>query len=203
MRKAACEYVEDFWATTLPRAQGSEDSPVVVGVHRGSLTDYAGVFVVERRGMVVISAPSRLVRELQQKSLWPDNAMDPVWWLAQLPGWIVLGPSVHAFLDGVDLLPQSDDAESPTVAQIADALRHRVTPAEWAESGFGGGDIVKAWLLRNELGHPVAAANLTLFNGIPADVGLITAIDTRARGYGRTVSAAAVRWAIEHHGIAR
>jgi hypothetical protein len=203
MRQAAGEYVDDFWASTLPRARSGDDGPVIVGTHRGSLTGYEGVYAVERRGQVVISAPSRLVCALQEKSPRPGTAMDPAWWLTELPGWIVLGPSVHSFLDDVPSLQNPDSAERATIAQIADALCHRVTPAEWSEGGFGRNDIGEAWLLRDDSGQPVAAANLTPFNGIPADVGLITATDSRGRGYGRAVSAEAVRWTVEHHGIAR
>jgi RimJ/RimL family protein N-acetyltransferase len=203
MRQAAGEYVDAFWASTLPFAPGGDDATVIVGAHRGCLTGYEGVYTVDRRGHVVISAPPHLVSKLQEKVPGADTAMDPAWWLTELPGWIALGPSVHSFLDDVRSLPRAEAVERATVAQIADALRRRVTAAQWSEGGFGGTDVLEAWLLRDDSGRPVAAANLTPFNGIPADVGLITATDSRGRGYGRAVGAEAVRWAVDHHGIAR
>lgn len=203
MRRATSDYVDAFWADALPCAPGGDDSSVVVGTHGGSLTGYEGVYVVERRDQVVISAPAHLVQAVRERQPRPEPALSPGWWLEQLPGWTVLGPSVHSFLDDVGLLPHPAASERATAGQMADALRHRVTAADWAESGFAGDDIAAAWLLRDRSGRPAAAANLTPFHGLPTDVGLVTATDSRGLGHGRAVGAAAARWAVEHHGIAR
>ncbi|MGZ4460380.1 MAG: GNAT family N-acetyltransferase [Nocardioidaceae bacterium] len=49
----------------------------------------------------------------------------------------------------------------------------------------------------------LAAANLTDFDGVPADVGVVTHPAARGRGLGLAVTAAAARAAIATHGLAR
>ena len=49
----------------------------------------------------------------------------------------------------------------------------------------------------------MAGANLTPFNGMAADVGVLTALAARGRGSATAVAAVACGAAIERHGIAR
>lgn len=132
--------------------------------------------------------------------------MDVQWWQSHLPGWLVLGPSVHSFLDQPDLLSV---AVGETVVRYAAQqdlarLRDQVTEAEWAESGFARDDVAQAWVVTDWQDQPLAAANLTWFDDIPADVGVLAAPTARGRGLATAAAAAAAAgYAVEHHGIAR
>ena len=49
----------------------------------------------------------------------------------------------------------------------------------------------------------MAASNLTPFDGVPADVGVLADPAVRGRGVATMVAATAARYAVERHGIAR
>ena len=113
----------------------------------------------------------------------------------------VLGPSVHAYADDVAALPSADPRVREVPSDVVLALKPRVPPEEWAESGLTG-EVLRAFSLR-EHDQVVAAAVLSDFDGMAADVGLLTDPLTRGRGHGRAVAAAAVRSALVEHGICR
>jgi len=64
-------------------------------------------------------------------------------------------------------------------------LRKACGEAEWAEGGFADPDGV---LYGIEQGGLVAAGNLTLFRGYPADVGLLTHPAARGRGLAKKIA---------------
>lgn len=55
----------------------------------------------------------------------------------------------------------------------------------------------------DDRGRTIAAANLTTFDGVPADVGVLTRSGSRSRGAGTAVAAVATGFAIAAFGIAR
>lgn len=125
------------------------------------------------------------------------------WWTERLPGWKVLGPSVHSFASSHEQLQAAGSAYPASPAEVRAALASRVSADEWAESGFAGDDVEHAWLLDDAQNRPVAAANLTPFDGVAADVGVLVAREVRGRSHAAAAAAAAVRYAVGHHGIAR
>ena len=138
-------------------------------------------------------------------SVYPGPLRAARWWADRLPGWSVLGPSVHAFLDRTDQCPAGPLGLIVRAAGAGDldGLRGRVTGAEWAESGFAGDDVALAWVATDPGGQVLAASNLTPFDAVPADVGVLAAAAARGRGLATAVAAQAARHAVDHHGIAR
>lgn len=199
VRQPSWTRVEDYWARRL----GSADSRQTALVEHGPLLeDYDGVIVVQRPAGLTVSVPSALAEEAARWQVTRDCAFDRALWDELLPGWLVLGPSIHSFLDHTDDLSEAGGAGPATVEEVAHRLRARVTESEWEESGFTGG-VEHAWLLENDAGRPVAAANLTDFDGAAADVGVVVAADARGRGYAAEVGSAAARHAVRTSGIAR
>lgn len=81
-------------------------------------------------------------------------------------------------------------------------LRSRVTAAEWEEAGFDG-PVPKVWAIVDAHGSPLAAAALTIFDGCPSDLGVLTAATHRGQGLATAVAGHAARAAIAHCGLAR
>jgi RimJ/RimL family protein N-acetyltransferase len=113
----------------------------------------------------------------------------------------VFGPSIHAYADDEADLPADDPRVREVVGTDLAVLARQASPGEWAEGGFAGG-VLRAFGLF-DASRMVAAANLTDFDGMPADVGVLTDPRWRGRGLGFTVAAAATGAAIAAHGVAR
>ncbi|MFC7597488.1 GNAT family N-acetyltransferase [Terrabacter sp. GCM10028922] len=173
--------------------------------HGQLLADYAGIFCVLRHQTVLVSAPRALVGTVSGWCPSIDTVMDPQWWSDRLPDWLVLGPSVHSFLDRPAFLPAASGGIAVRAARRddLDRLIDQVTHAEWEESGFADDDDAHAWVALDQHGRPMAAAKLTVFDGVPADVGVLAAGIGRGRGFATAVAATAARHAVAHHGIAR
>jgi RimJ/RimL family protein N-acetyltransferase len=193
--------VERHWSRVFGRDVADGEDRVVVS-HAAPVRGYAGILVVVRQGSTLVSAPPALVEEV---AAWPwadGAAVDPRWWAARRPGWAVLGPSVHSFLDDDRALPRGPRARRCTVDEVRQAMGARVTEEEWDEAGFGD-EVETAWILDDADGRPVAAANLTPFDPGPADVGVLVGRDARGRGYAVLAGAVAARAAVAACGIAR
>jgi hypothetical protein len=177
----------------------------VVVEHRGELAGYQGILCVIRNERVLVSAPPRLVPTVRSWRPTISAAGDALWWNERRPDWSVLGPSVHAFTDRPAPPPPATEGAEVRPATPADlvSLRDAVAPAEWAESGFAGDDVASAWVAVDRAGRVLAAANLTPFDGLPADVGILSAPAVRGRGIATLVAAVATNDAFERHGIAR
>ena len=99
----------------------------------------------------------------------------------------ILGPSWHGFTDAGHFMPAVPgagrrlDRDDPLLA----GLREACGEAEWAEGGFADPDGV---LYGIDQGGLVAAGNLTLFRGYPADVGLLTHPAARGRGLAKKIA---------------
>lgn len=202
MRPQPNSRIDRYWARVLPLGANPDASGVIVGPHQGELTGYEGIYAVERHAFTVISAPPELVALIRSRLTDRHALMDARWWRNLFPNWVTLGPSVHSFLANASRLPATT-AEPSTATQVVGGLQHRVTEEEWIEGGFSGTDLMRTWLLYDQAGHPVAASNLTSFDGSPADVGVITATEARGHGFGQSVASAAARFAITTAGIAR
>lgn len=205
MKTETQERVSAFWTDLFfGGSVGGEDGPVIVE-HGERLAGYAGIYCIRRQGVVFVSAPGPLVRSVNGWGPSVETVMDVQWWKSHLPGWLVLGPSVHSFLDQPDLLSVAVDETVVRDAGQEDLahLRDQVTDAEWAESGFAGDDVAQAWVVTDWQDQPLAASNLTWFGDIPADVGVLVASSARGRGLATAAAAAAAGYAVEHHGVAR
>ena len=186
------------------RSSSSGSGAVIVG-HSESLGNYAGVYCVLRHQVVLVSAPGHLLTTVTEWHPSVETVMNAQWWSDRLDGWSVLGPSVHSFLDRADL-PVASAGEAVTQTARPDQLqqlRDRVTETEWAESGFGGGDVAQAWVIVGDGGQALAASNLTPFGSVPADVGVLADPAARGRGFATLAAATAARYAVARHGIAR
>lgn len=181
-----------------------EDGPVIVE-HGERLAGYAGIYCIRRQGVVLVSAPGPLVGPVTSWGPSVETVMDVQWWKRHLPGWVVLGPSVHSFLDQADLLAVAVGEAVMRHAGRDDLehLRDQVPEAEWAESGFAGDDVAQAWVVTDWQDQPLAASNLTWFDDIPVDVGVLAAPSARGRGLATAAAATAAGYAVEHHGVAR
>ena len=194
--------IDEYWRRFFGVDDFGHGHGVLV-VHGSALVGYPGVFVVLRKGQVIVSVPEALADTAGAWPLTEETVADASWWHDRLPGWVVLGPSVHSFLDRTDVEPDATRSRPASVAEVHRTLRTRVTDDEWAESGFDG-NLEKVWVLHGDAGGDVvAAANLSLFDGSPADVGVLVARDARGRGHAAQVAATATFDAVQGHGIAR
>lgn len=193
--------VERFWEGVFGPAADQGTTRVVE--HGPQLAGYDGIYAVLRHGSALVSAPSDLVERVRRWRVTPASVMDPRWWAPRLPGCSVLGPSIHSFADSPEHLHPVSVGHPASLADVERALAARVSVDEWAESGFGGSDVEYAWLLSDRDGQPVGASNLTPFDGMAADVGVLVTSEARGRGYGVAIAGAAVSRALELHGLAR
>lgn len=181
MKTTTSRWPDGYWGRVMPTP--APGMPVTVGVHQRQLAGYEGVYAIERHGHAHISSPVHVISDLVVRAPDRDEVMSPQWWKAFLPGWSVLGPSIHSFLDEPGSLPCVTSVRPAQLDEVHSLLRSRVQASEWEEAGFASDDIVHAWVLTGDDGVPVAAANLTMFDGLPVDVGVLTAADARGRGY--------------------
>jgi GNAT superfamily N-acetyltransferase len=113
------------------------------------------------------------------------------------------GPVTHYYrddLDGLDEHAAGRRIESFDAGALAE-LRAVVPGDEWASAGFGGETPVSFGLFDGD--RLMAAANLTAGPDAATDIGIVVAPDSRGKGYGVRVTAAAARHAVITHGIAR
>lgn len=174
--------------------------------HLHALHDYSGIYAVVRDGRLLISAPDDLVASLRTWAPDQIEAMHPQWWTERLPGWSVLGPSVHAFADSP--APTEPSTEStglrirPADPGLLADLRARVGADEWTESGFASSP-EPAWAVIDADGQVVGAASLSEVAGLKVDIGVLTASDARGNGVGTAIAGYALESALQAHGIAR
>ncbi len=202
MRTDTTDRVETWWADLFgcPKSQlwqGIRVAPHVL------LAGYEGTYVAARGDGAHISLPDGF-RPTDAESLAAQGIADllsPDLWrrLESTRTASVIGPSVHHYLD-------EDPGPGPEVRTL-DAfevapLATRSTVEEWQESGFDGHTGVSFAVLSPE-GTLLAAANLTEFDGVASDVGVLVARDARGRGLGFRVARAATSYAVREHGIAR
>ncbi len=203
MEEATRARIESFWARLVMPDPEQRLHRTNVIEHGPAMFGYPGILAVLRQRRVFLSAPSDMTVTITGWRPTSETVIDPSWWAHHLPEWSVLGPSIHSFLDHTEGLPTASRACLVTVSDVADALQARVTPEEWAEAGFARDDVEAAWLLDDDQGRPVAASNLTLFDGTPADVGVLVAGDARGQGYAAEVGMVSARCAVDECGLAR
>lgn len=205
MQVRSVRRIDSYWLGVFGTAGDESREPVVTAHRCNELAGYPGVYCVLRHGQAFISAPSELVEPINGFGATATTVINPTWWRHHLPTWQTFGPSVHAF---TDLEPQFVQLAADVKIQrapiddLAD-LQAAVPAAEWAESGFAGRDIAKAWRATTGDDTTVAAANLTPFDGAPSDVGVLARPGFRGRGLAAFVAAAAVHHAVRHHRLAR
>lgn len=114
MREQSRVRIDDYWERFLG-VDRTESRPSVLLVHRSALVGYPGVFVALRKDQVIVSVPPMLAATAKAWPLTRETVAAPSWWHDLLPGWAVLGPSVHSFLDHTDALADAArGAEPPT-----------------------------------------------------------------------------------------
>lgn len=202
MRPETQDRVDAFWSRyfALDRERLHEPGVTVTPSDDG----WPGIVVAGDSRAAHVRCPDELER-LLLASL--DDNGPSVWrpetWQALLGVRIaaVLGPSVHAYADETEPLPPPDSRVREVSSTALKGLAALVPRDEWAESGFAG-QVVRVFALVEDE-RVLAAANLTDFDGMPADVGVVTAPAERGRRLGVAVATAATRCAIQENGIAR
>ncbi|MGH1564083.1 GNAT family N-acetyltransferase [Mumia sp. DW29H23] len=159
---------------------------------------------VVRDAVVHVTAPPHLVDRVRRWAPSVSAVQDAGWWSEHLPGWSVVGPAVHSFADRVEPVASAriDVTVRPAQPGELRRLRDAVSEPEWVESGFAG-DVEQAWVALDPGGRPLAAANLTRFAGMDADVGVLADPAARGRGVAVVVAATAARDAVRQHGLVR
>lgn len=156
------------------------------------LHGYHGVYLLRLGEGCAIGAPRDVTEDIRRRAdgCEPDDVFTPsaAQALVGERAALVLGPSVHAYLDAAMFVPQATCDARVLTADDGDAveqLRASVDDAEWGEGGFArdmpSADVVWGAF---EDGALIAAGNMTDFDGRPADVGVVTRPDVRGRGIG-------------------
>ena len=208
MESALRQLVDTYWADTfgVPVEHVWDE-----GVHLSINTDgWPGVFVVRLGGANRVSVPASLSARVADaiRTMSPGAAFVPATWELVLGDLrpTVLGPSVHAYTDNLDSVPEPTDADGALeVEQIAPwrltGLRSAVSTKEWEEAGFGAAvDVAFARYVDHTI---AAAANLTSWRGSPTDLGVLTHPQWRGQGHGLRAAGEATRFAVAEHGVAR
>ncbi|WP_018353439.1 GNAT family N-acetyltransferase [Longispora albida] len=188
--------VEDYWFRVL----GRDDS---AGVHL--VEGDEGVYVLGTPGTVRIRVQPGLLTDtlLAVHEVGLDTLLTNEFWAKVFPEGAVLGPSRHHYLKDAGQLPAYPSARrlNPGDHLALNELRAGCPEADWEESGFTEepGALFGAF----DGTRMLAAANLTLWNGQHADIGLLTRPEARGRGLGTQVAAAAASHAIRLNGVAR
>lgn len=202
MKQQLHERVEAWWADLFGLPTSMVWQPgVTVGMHAG-LGDYPGVVVAGREGGVHVSLPEwadiAMIDLLVEVP--PADLLTPRFWkdFGPTSDHKVRGPSVHAYTDEPLEFPKH--VEQITAADLV-PWQEVVSRRKWENSGFAE-DVPVAFALRHK-GELVAAANLTLFDGVPCDVGMLTHPKHRGKGYSSRVARAAASYAVTSHGRAR
>ena len=180
------------WADVLgcdARLLGEPGAHLVPG--GAPLRDRNGVYMARVGAAVLVYCPGRLrPRAAAVLASTPPGHLFTTGACARIAGVgeaQILGPSWHGFTDAGHFRPAVPgagrrlDRGDPLLA----GLREACGEAEWAEGGFADPDGVLYGIEEDGL---VAAGNLTLFRGYPADVGLLTHPAARGRGLARQIA---------------
>jgi GNAT superfamily N-acetyltransferase len=182
--------VDHSWSQTFGLDPSELRAPgVSVVVDAPGLGGYQGLFLLRLGDGLTIGAPANRADDVRARvaGRTADElfSRDAACELAGPDAGLVLGPSVHAYVDGSMFVPQDPcDATplGPGANAILEPLREAVTAEEWAEGGFGPPLEGQLWAAFED-GRVVAAANLTEnFGHLPGDVGIVTHPDHRGRG---------------------
>jgi GNAT superfamily N-acetyltransferase len=189
-------YVDRFWADAFGLAVDDLHlSSAVVVTPAPWLAEYHGIYVLRLGPTTLVSAPP------SQRSAAADLAVGrDVHDAAREIDGIVVGPSQHAYLDRDDhVAPSSPTTTKVTIADL-EPLRLAVPDDEWGEGGFGD-HTEHVWAVYADDGATIAAAgNLTDFDGMPADIGVVTHPAHRGRGLARRLTADMTTWAMSEAG---
>ncbi len=197
------DFVGETWADVFGVAPGELlGAGTRVIADPPGLADYRGLYVLRLGDGCTISAAADIARHVLEgaQNREPDEVFRPeaVRALAGADAGLVLGPSIHAYVDAAAFIhPGPCDARrlGPTDANAIETLRLSVHPDEWAEGGFvhAADDL---WGIFED-GVLVAAGNMTDFAGQPADVGLLTRPDARGRGLATQLAGSMTAHALE------
>lgn len=201
--------VEAAWERLLGLPEEQLFAACTVTRH-GRLGDYPGVFVVGRNDAVHVTAPDFLLDQVTAAvaARCVDELLSGEWWERMLGcTYEVRGPAIHHYLDH----PVHADAVASASAPAATlrmaapddlaALRAAVGEVEWEEAGFE--DEPAVVFAVEVAGEVVAASNLSSFDDMTADLGVLTHPAHRGRGLGARAAAAAADLSVEQNRLAR
>jgi GNAT superfamily N-acetyltransferase len=182
-------FVDDSWSEifAVDAADLRRAGTRVVGDPPG-LGGYRGLYLLRLGHGCTVGVPNEFVDRVNDlvRNAPPDEIFTPdrARALAGPDAGLVLGPSIHSYLDESTFVAQGPcDARrlGPHDADALETLRAGVAPEEWSEGGFKEEQIADHWgVFEDE--RLVAAGNMTDFAGWRADVGLVTHPQDRGRG---------------------
>lgn len=175
----------------------------------GRLSGFEGVYAARKDDAVEISLPPHLPDHIEEELRTagvPRKRRGPIgdgtWWERVAPGWIVLGPARHYYLDSAAHI---EVPEGVNQIELTDAVRMELSRAteqgDWDEAGLDDAEGL-AFVQSDEQGL-IAVAALGNFRDTRADVRVLVRPDSRGHGHGYAVAAAATRHAVATEGIAR
>jgi RimJ/RimL family protein N-acetyltransferase len=172
------------------------------------LRDYTGTFLLSFGDSCVVSVPSSreaAVREAVAGRAAPEVFdRDFAGGLGE-SGWVVLGPSQHAYVDRAVFDPvAAADARQLGADDTADiaAFEAAVGAADWSEAGFGDHEVHVMWGISRD-GVLASMGNMTDWDGRPADVGVVTHPEHRGRGLASSIASAMTAAALEQMDVVR
>lgn len=177
--------------------------------HAGRLAGFEGVYAARKDDGVEISVPPGLpehVRSALAAAGVPARRRGPIgdatWWERVAPGWVVLGPARHYYLDSADhLAVRPDVTRIDLTDEVRFALSRLTEEDEWDEAGLDDA-AGPAFAVIDDDG-PVAVAALGTFRDGQGDVRVLVRPESRGNGFGFAVASAATRHAVRTAGLAR
>ncbi len=207
--------VERIWLDRLGLETAELWQDVTVRPHEG--LDDDSWYVAWRAGGVHVSCPSNAAA-LDAAALAnasPVDLEEPAFWhsFAAQRSLRVIGPATHHYLDVDPGVPENVEQVDPARLTL---LRDAVCAEDWQESGLpeaidsGAGTstvAVAVWGTTGQAARPWVptlrgGAVLRDLDGVPRDVGLLVADESRGRGIGLSLGRGAASYAVSWHGWA-
>lgn len=202
------DVVDPFWSGTLGIERDALHRPGVhvVGDAPGLTHDRTFLLRIEDTCVVAVPEHRRSAVEEMIDGRSADEVFDRAFaGRCDLRGGPVLGPAWHGYVDRSSFRPVPPDVPvrrvGGTEADAIERLRSAVAPDEWSEGGFVPlPDATWGSFDGSEL---VALGNMTDWNGVRSDVGLVTHPAHRGRGLAVAVGSTMVGGTLERTTVVR
>lgn len=184
--------IDAYWASFLgcSARELNGDTPRIIK-HRGELADYFGLFAFFRASTPVISVPDDQFDSLTRffKSVPAAAFLQPAEFATAVQALRseVIGPASIAYGDALTLKPVASTARMLTKADkpAADALQAVCTELEWEHGGCKVGEQTACGIFVGK--QLVALAGYVPWNGVIAQLDVVTHRDFRGQGYAKQV----------------
>jgi GNAT superfamily N-acetyltransferase len=184
--------VDRYWSSFLGCAQEALSTQQTLVVPHADLSDYHGLFLFLRQGVLVVSVPPHLLDALQPQAVaWSQADGLQEGSLRHLVGETVeqvIGPAFVGYTDRAVFQPRCAPGLrilGPQDGTTFTALQAACSTLKWEHGGsqLSAQPVVGA----DAGGHLVAVAGYTVWGDVIAHVAVITHPQHRGQGYGRAV----------------